>query len=261
MKMDCYAEERLLMRKYDLFFLNAAENCTISQTLLKADWTPRVKVGFRMLSEKYSVTLTWSPTNSNSCSNESSVDGTGRHEKTNNDCSCFRLMNHWYLPLLTFWDLSQKTKQGHQFIIVMTDRHSKLIQAVSVPKTTASNVLVVVLKNWVVPYSILSWRTDSGPQFVSKIFAALCTSIGTNLNTATEYHPQANGQVERFNKTLAARLPHFINKCRANWDVCVQPLTIVYNIYVNRTTNASLFSFVPSWEPAGTLVSAKIISS
>lgn len=52
--------------------------------------------------------------------------------------------------------------------------------------------------------------TGNGPQFVSKLFAVLCEYIDTKLVTTSEYHTQANGKVAGFNKTLVARLQHYI---------------------------------------------------
>ena len=53
------------------------------------------------------------------------------------------------------------------------------------------------------PYYVL---TDYGPQFVTKFFEAFCSMLGLKHYLTTAYHPQTNGQTERFNKTIAARL-------------------------------------------------------
>lgn len=72
------------------------------------------------------------------------------------------------------------------------------------------------------PYGILgTFFADNRPQFVSKSFAALCTSLGTKLVTITECHPQSNGQVDRHNKAPAARLSHYIDDHQQDWDIAV----------------------------------------
>lgn len=151
-----------------------------------------------------------------------------------------------------------KTKQGNRFIIVITDCDSTSTRALPIPKATESNVSVVVLENRIMSYGIpRATVTDSGSQFVSKIFAALCASVGTKLATTTECHPQATGQVERLSKTLVARLRHYISEHQTSWDTYVQPLTYGCNTQVHRTTNTSPFTLELGEEPPRALVSEK----
>lgn len=63
---------------------------------------------------------------------------------------------------------------------------------------------------------------------MSKFFSTLCVSLGTKLVTVTEYHPQSKRQVKRFEKLLVARLRHYIDDHRIDWDMYVQPLANGY---------------------------------
>jgi len=109
-----------------------------------------------------------------------------------------------------------KTRRGHTDILVMTDRFSKMARSIPLRSTTAPVVAEAFLNNWVIPYGLPRiLLTDNGPQFVSKFFEFLCTALGMKHPTTTAYHPQANGQVERFNGTLVARLRHFITEHHA----------------------------------------------
>ena len=49
--------------------------------------------------------------------------------------------------------------------------------------------------------------------------------LGLKHYLTTAYHPQTNRQVERLNKTIAARLRHYTEEHQRDWDVYVQPLT------------------------------------
>lgn len=93
----------------------------------------------------------------------------------------------------------------------MKEHSLKLIRAISAAMTTAPNVSTVTLKNWVRPYGppdiVL---TDSDRQLTATFFAVLCASFEAKLVTATEYHSRTNGQVEWYNRTLMARLHHYI---------------------------------------------------
>ena len=54
-----------------------------------------------------------------------------------------------------------------------------------------------------VPSDITS---DRGPQFTAEIWRALAESLGCKIHHMTAYHPQANGLVERFHRSLKAAL-------------------------------------------------------
>lgn len=44
------------------------------------------------------------------------------------------------------------------------------------------------------------------------------------------YNSQINGRAEQFNKTIAARLRHYIEEHQCNWDEYEQSLTYAYNV-------------------------------
>lgn len=152
-----------------------------------------------------------------------------------------------------------KTKRGNLFIIVITDRYSMLERATTVPKTTAPNVALEVLENFVMPYGIPNTiMTDNGPLFVPTSFAALYPFMGTKMATTAEFHHQANGQVERFKKALVAYLRHQNGEYQTNWDQYVQSLTYENNTPVQRTTKTSPFSLVLSRQPPGPIMKEKL---
>lgn len=60
--------------------------------------------------------------------------------------------------------------------------------------------------------------SDRGTHFVSELWRAMTNFLGTELHPTTDYHPQANGMIERLHRTLKALLktrlsgPHWVNK-------------------------------------------------
>ena len=48
--------------------------------------------------------------------------------------------------------------------------------------------------------------SDRGAQFTSDVWSALSESLGAKLHHTTAYHPQSNGLVERFHRSLKAAL-------------------------------------------------------
>ena len=48
--------------------------------------------------------------------------------------------------------------------------------------------------------------TDRGSQFTTSVWSWTCHQLSVQLHIATTYHPQANGMVERFHRTMKASL-------------------------------------------------------
>lgn len=136
----------------------------------------------------------------------------------------------------------------------MTDHYGKSAQAIFVPKTAASHVVLVILVNGIMSKGIQNTvMTDNVLQFVSKIFAALYAYVDTNMVAATEYQPQASVQVERFNKTLVERQKHYIGEHQTDRDSYVQPLTCSYSTKAHRNRKTYLLNIVLIQKPPGAI--------
>lgn len=138
-----------------------------------------------------------------------------------------------------------KTQTGHEYLLVMCDRFTKLTRAVPLKDTTAMDVVSAFLDHWVAAYGIPdSTLTDNGPQFASVLFQGVLSLLGIVANFATPYHPQTNGQVERFNHTIIRQLRHYVSDHVKTWDQYASVLTTAYNSQVHATTGEVPFSFV-----------------
>ena len=143
-----------------------------------------------------------------------------------------------------------KTKRGNTFVLVITDRYSKLTRAIPLKATKATDIAMAFLDTWVYVYGAPKFLlTDNGPQFVAKFFETICSMLGVRHFTTTAYHPQTNGQAERFNRTIVQRLRHYVAEHQTDWDLYIQPLTYAYNMQVHRTTGTTPFDLILSRHP------------
>lgn len=72
---------------------------------------------------------------------------------------------------------------------------------------TAPLVAVCLLKNWDFPYLVpRSILTNNSKQFIKQFFRHVCAILGVKLIPITAYHPQSNGETERYNKSVATCL-------------------------------------------------------
>ena len=91
-----------------------------------------------------------------------------------------------------------------------------------------------------------------------KFFGAVCTLLGVRHYLTTAYHPQSNGQTERFNRMLVQRLRNYVEEHQRDWDDYVQPLTFAYNTQVHRSTETTPFDLVLTRPPSGLMLSGTV---
>ena len=154
------------------------------------------------------------------------------------------------------------TKRKMRFMLVITDRFTKLTQVVPLRTITALNVANAFVEHWVFKYgppeTLIS---DNGSQFASKFFQSVCECLGiANVFTST-YHPQTNGQVERYNRTVLAMLRSYVNEHQTDWDEYATALTYAYNNSIHRTTGTTPFNLVLSNPPASFLMHQSVTDS
>ena len=58
--------------------------------------------------------------------------------------------------------------------------------------------------------------SDQGRQFERKLFAEMCELLHIDKTRTTPYHPQSDGMVENFNKSLCSMIRAYINENHSN---------------------------------------------
>ena len=111
------------------------------------------------------------------------------------------------------------TRQRNKYILVMTDIFTKWTEAIPMPDQEASTVTKVFVDTFVSRFGTpLQLHTDQGRNFEAKIFQKMCTFLQIEKTRTTSLRPQANGSVERFNKTLVSMLSMYCQKDQTRWD-------------------------------------------
>ena len=64
----------------------------------------------------------------------------------------------------------------------------------------------------------------------------MCRLLGVKKIRTTPLHPQSDGMVERFNRTLEAQLSKFVDECQRDWNKYVPLLLMAYRTAVHDTT-------------------------
>ena len=152
----------------------------------------------------------------------------------------------WKLLSMDFHGpISPTSQRGNRYIISITDVLSKFMITKAVrdcTATTAANFLTneVILK-YGTPTCIL---TDNGTHFTAQLMNNLFQRIGTTHLYTTAYHPQTNGQIERFNATMDGKIAALCNERRTDWDEVLQFVTFNYNTSIQATTKQTPFEMM-----------------
>ena len=130
-----------------------------------------------------------------------------------------------FIALEIFGELP-RTPKGNRYLLVISDRYSKRNRTVPLKKITAETVAQAFVSHWVFVYgALVKLLSDSGSQFISRGFLAVCKILRVEGVLTTAYHPQANGQVERFNRILVSSLWYYLPDNQCDWDLFTDSIT------------------------------------
>ena len=80
-----------------------------------------------------------------------------------------------------------------------------------------------------------SLHSDQVANFVSEVIRSRCTNLSINRTQTSANHPEGNGQVERFNRTLEGMLSKEIEEHQKDWDDHLQKVLFAYRTAVHTT--------------------------
>ncbi|KAJ8369228.1 hypothetical protein SKAU_G00092560 [Synaphobranchus kaupii] len=111
------------------------------------------------------------------------------------------------------------TDSGNCYILVAMDYFTKWPEAFAVPDqsaaTTAERLVEEMFTRFGAPAEL---HSDQERNFESQVLAEVCKRLGVTKTRTTPLHPQSDGLVERFNRTLATQLAIFASQHQCDWD-------------------------------------------
>jgi cleavage and polyadenylation specificity factor subunit 1 len=93
--------------------------------------------------------------------------------------------------------------EGMKYCLTIIDRFTRWVEVIPLADIQCSTIIRAFWDNWIARYGVPEQvTTDRGRQFVSNNFKNYCCRIGIKHVLTTSYHPQHNGIIERFHRTL-----------------------------------------------------------
>ncbi|KAH3851362.1 hypothetical protein DPMN_093842 [Dreissena polymorpha] len=136
-------------------------------------------------------------------------------------------------------------KGGIGNVLVITDHFTKYAVAVPTKNQTAKTTAEALLNNFIFHYGVPTrLLSDQGANFESEVIQELCNLMEISKVRTTIYHPQCNGQSERFNRTLISMLATLEPEKKENWKKFVPSLVYAYNAIRHESTGYSPFELM-----------------
>ena len=139
--------------------------------------------------------------------------------------------------------LDPPTVTINRFILMVVDNATRYPEAIPPRTTTAPAVakaLLGVFTSVGFPKEVVS---DRGTNFMSGYLKAMWKECGGTYMFSIPYHPQGNGLVDRFNKTMKGMIMGLPDKLRKRWDVLLPCLLFAYMEFHKREWVSAHFSF------------------
>lgn len=130
-----------------------------------------------------------------------------------------------------------QTPRGNKFVLVVTDYFTKWTESYPIPNQEAVTVAEKLVGEFVCRFGVpRELHSDQGTNFESKVMAEVCKLLDIEKTRTTPLHPQSDGQVERYNRTLVETLRGKLKESQEDWDLQLQPCMMAYRSSVHEST-------------------------
>jgi hypothetical protein len=161
------------------------------------------------------------------------------------------------IPVNAPWELVavdclqiKPSRSGNTNVVVFCDYFTKWVEAfptADIKAETIANLFIdkVVLRHGEPKYLL----SDQGSNFTSKLMADVCAILKSKKLQTTPYHPQCDGLVERFNKTLLEQLARLSIDDPEEWEKYLPYALFAYRATPHDTTKETPFFLMHGRQP------------
>ena len=129
------------------------------------------------------------------------------------------------------------SESGNRYILIAMDYFTKWPEAYALPNQEAETVAKVLVDQFVSRFGTpAQLHSDQGRNFESQVFTEMCKLLGIEKTRTTPLHPQSDGMVERYNRTLEHQIAMFVNENQKDWDQHISLLLMAYRTATHEST-------------------------
>ena len=134
-----------------------------------------------------------------------------------------------------------ESTNNNSYILVVGDYFTRWMEAYAIRNQEAATVaqkLDEIFCRFSIPEQL---QSDQGSQFELQLISEICKIMNIHKSHTTPYHPQGDGLIEQFNRTLLDMLATTSHKYPLNWEEHIRKVCMAYNTSVQATTGYSPF--------------------
>ena len=132
------------------------------------------------------------------------------------------------------------TERGNKYILVISDYFTKWTESFAMPNMEAKTCAQILVEGVIVRFGVPNAiHSDQGRQFESQLFAETCQILQIQKTRTTAYHPQSDGMVERFNRTLCGMLSTLVDENQRKRDTLLPFVMMAYRSAAHETVGMS----------------------
>ncbi len=147
----------------------------------------------------------------------------------------------------------ERSAHGHRFALVLVDYATRYPEAVplhTISTKSVADTLFRIISRVGIPKEILTYQ---GMVFMSRAISELYELLGIKSIHTSVYHPQTDGLLQQFNRTLKSTVCKFVREDAKNWDKWLEPLLFAVREVPQASTGFSPFELLYGRQPRGVL--------
>ena len=135
-----------------------------------------------------------------------------------------------------------ETAEKNRYILVAGDYFTHWMEAYAIPNQEAATVAKALVDQFFCRFSPPEQlHSDQGKQFESELIAEVCKMLHITKTRTTAYHPQCDGLVERYNRTLLSMLATCAEEHPFEWEDYIPKICLAYNTSIHPATGYAPF--------------------
>ncbi|MCK5816191.1 MAG: DDE-type integrase/transposase/recombinase, partial [Flavobacteriaceae bacterium] len=133
------------------------------------------------------------------------------------------------------------SKNGNKYLLSIIDHCTGWVEVKPISDKSATTIHDYIFNEYIPRFSIPNvFISDNGLEFKNKLLIDHFHELGVSVHHTTPYHPQSNGMIERYHRTLKAMLRKLTNSRGSSWEFYLPDI-----IYAIRTVPSDSTGFSP----------------